>query len=97
MLRITLSGAEDGYLITLEGSLSGPWVTEAAAAWIDAAVAQPGRRIRFDLTDVCYVDDAGRELMKLMYRCGVRFETRGFGTAELVREISKAVRRRNIT
>lgn len=91
MLRITPQANDVEYLLKVEGSLSGPWVAELAACWIDAAVAQPGRPVRIDLADVCHVDQAGRELMRLMYRSGVRFVARGFVMPEVVREISKAV------
>jgi hypothetical protein len=47
--------------------------------------------VRVDITDVCHVDDAGRELMTLMYRAGVRFVGKGFVCRELVREISELV------
>lgn len=89
MLRITPHAEDTEYSIELEGSLSGPWVRELAACWIDAALAKRGRPVCIDLADVCHVDDAGRELMTLMYRCGVRFEARGFVMPEVVREISR--------
>jgi hypothetical protein len=91
MLRITPHVARGEYVITIEGSLSGPWVTELAASWIAAATEQPGRRIRLDLADVGHVDQAGRELLTLMYRAGVRFAARGFVMPQLVREISRSV------
>jgi hypothetical protein len=72
--------------------LKGAWVPELAGCWRDAN-ASVGRRVCVDLTDVCHVDDAGRELMTLMYRAGVRFVARGFVIPELLREISEAVDR----
>jgi len=95
MLRITPhhDGHAGDVLLKLEGCLSGAWVPELAACWRETASAQPGRRLRVDLTEVCHVDDAGRELMTMMYRAGVRFVARGFVMPELVREISRAVAR----
>jgi hypothetical protein len=91
MLRITADNADDQYLLKLEGCLAGAWVPELAACWRDAAGASQHRRVRVDLTEVCHVDDAGRELMTEMYRAGVRFVARGFVIPELLREISEAV------
>jgi hypothetical protein len=93
MLRIT--PYEDGTecLIKLEGCLSGPWVPEVAVCWINAATADPERHVRVDLSDVCHVDKAGRELMTLMYRTGVRFVATGFVIPEILREISASVDR----
>lgn len=93
MLRITPQAEGSEYRIKVEGCLSGPWVAELGVCWIGAAIAQPGRRIRIDLADVCHVDQAGRELMTLMYRAGVRFAATGFVMPEVVREISESVER----
>lgn len=91
MLRITPHAAADEYLLKLEGCLAGPWVPELAACWRDIATTSANQHVWVDLTDVGHVDDAGRELMTLMYRAGVRFVVRGFVIPELVREISEAV------
>jgi anti-anti-sigma regulatory factor len=97
MLRITAQTAADEYLLKLEGCLAGAWVPELAASWRELTTSPVKRPIVLDLTDVCHVDAAGRELMARMYRAGVRFVTSGFVIPELVREISEAVdgQRRN--
>lgn len=66
---------------------------ELAACWRQVNGNAQNRRVRVDLTEVCHVDDAGRELMTTMYRAGVRFVARGFVMPELVREISETVHR----
>jgi ABC-type transporter Mla MlaB component len=91
MLRITSQGAAGEYLLKLEGCLAGAWVPELAASWDAIAGTSVNARIRLDLTDVCHVDAAGRELMTAMYRAGVRFVARGFVIPELVREIEEVV------
>jgi ABC-type transporter Mla MlaB component len=91
MLRITAQTAADEYLLKLEGCLAGAWVPELAACWRQLTASSVQRRVRLDLTEVCHVDDAGRELMTAMYRAGVRFVARGFVIPELVREISETV------
>jgi ABC-type transporter Mla MlaB component len=93
MLRITTETNADGYFLKLEGCLVGAWVPELAACWRLVNGHAQNRRVRVDLTDVCHVDDAGRELMTTMYRAGVRFVARGFVMPELVREISETVHR----
>jgi hypothetical protein len=42
---------------------------------------------------VCYVDDAGRDLLAAMHREGVRFIAAGLVTRELVHEIAQAAAR----
>lgn len=91
MLRITPYVRGREYHLQLEGCLTGSSVAELGACWLTAAIAQPGRRIRVDLVDVCHVDEQGRELMALMYRAGVRFAANGFVMPELVREIAESV------
>ena len=66
---------------------------ELAPCWHQVSGIAQDRRVCVDLTDVCHVDDAGRELITLMYRAGVRFIARGFVMPELVREISETVDR----
>jgi ABC-type transporter Mla MlaB component len=97
VLRITSRDVAHEHLLKLEGCLAGAWVPELARCWREANVALASRRVTVDLTDVCHVDDAGRELMTLMYRAGVRFVARGFVMPQLVREIAEAVddKRRN--
>src|SRR3970282_2135272 len=68
------------------------WAPPGSAhrGWRDSSPI-PGRRVRVDLTNVCHVDDAGVELLMVMYRAGTRFETKGCFMPELVREISEAI------
>jgi ABC-type transporter Mla MlaB component len=91
MLRITSQAASDEYLLKLEGCLAGAEVPELAACWLEVTGTLQNQPVRVDLTDVCHVDDAGRQLLTLMHRAGVRFVARGFVIPELVREISEAV------
>jgi anti-anti-sigma regulatory factor len=91
MLRITSRAAGDECVLKLEGRLAGAWVPELEASWRTVAARTPASHVRLDLTDVCHVDAAGRELLTLMYRAGVRFVASGFVIPELVREIADAV------
>jgi len=91
MLRITPYVGEDEAVLKLEGCLIGAWVPELAACWHEITASAHDGRVRVDLTDVCHVDEAGRALMTMMYRAGVRFVATGFVMPELVREISQTV------
>jgi ABC-type transporter Mla MlaB component len=90
MFRITTQTADDELVMKLEGCLAGPWVRELDTCWRDAMTAMDGRRVRIDLTAVCHVDAAGRELMTVMHRAGAQFVTRGCVMPEVVREISES-------
>jgi hypothetical protein len=89
MLRITTQTVAGEYVLKLEGSLAGPWVSELRTCWREGL--NTDRPMRVDLTDVCYVDETGRELMTVMYHAGARFVAQGCVIPELVREISETV------
>jgi ABC-type transporter Mla MlaB component len=91
MLRITPHVAQGECLLKLEGSLAGAWVAELAASWRDTTVAAQSQRVRVDLTDVWYVDDAGRALLMSMYRSGVLFSAKGLVMPDLLQGISRTV------
>jgi hypothetical protein len=93
MFRITSQVREDEVLLKVEGCLAGACVRELDTCWGEAvsraANGTTTSRIRVDLTDVCHVDTAGRDLLTVMYLAGVRFICSGCLMPELVREISE--------
>jgi anti-anti-sigma regulatory factor len=86
MLRITTQSTPDRLALKLEGWLTGAWVEELDQTW--RAATNTGLQICVDLSDVFFVDEAGRQLLTLMYRAGVAFVTKGCVMPELVREIA---------
>ena len=90
MFRITTQTAADEIVMRLEGNLAGPWVGELDTCWRNVVVATQGRRVRVDLTALCQVDAAGRELLAVMHRAGARFVARGCVMPEVIRELSES-------
>jgi hypothetical protein len=70
MLRITTGGESQSRRLKLEGSLSGAWVAELKECW--RKLGDP-ETLTVDLTDVEYVDNAGRFLLALMQSRGADF------------------------
>jgi anti-anti-sigma regulatory factor len=70
MMRITRQ--QDGETITLkiEGCLAGEWVNEMKRCWDEVKTATRTRAIRIDLTDVTFIDVAGRGLLAQMFASG---------------------------
>jgi ABC-type transporter Mla MlaB component len=63
MLKITPQpDASHGVLLRVEGSLSGPWVTELATAC--RQILDDRGRVALDLSALVYVDRAGAELLE---------------------------------
>ena len=72
MLKITIHDADDPLRVELEGRLAGAWVCELEHCWRMAKANHPNRGFSVDLTSVTFIDQAGRYLLQLMHRDGVR-------------------------
>lgn len=90
MFRITTQIAADRVVLKLEGLLWGAWVGELDECWREATKTLQGRRMLVDLSDVCSVDETGRQFLALMYEEGVEFVAKGCVMPELVREIAES-------
>lgn len=90
MLRITMKKMDGEPVLRLEGCLAGAWVSELGSAWREAADACGAQTLWVDLRDVCHVDEAGRQLMALMFRAGTQFVAAGCVMPEVVREIAES-------
>jgi hypothetical protein len=86
---------EGDLVLKVEGLLAGACVPELEACWRKAVSTMAERPVRVDLTDVCHIDKAGRELMTEMYGAGVRFTARGCAMRELIREVSEITEARS--
>jgi|SRR5882724_632227 len=72
MLKITPYDATGQPCLDLEGRLAGAWVCELEHCWHTAQASHPNRTLSVDLTGVTFIDQAGRYLLQLMHRDGVR-------------------------
>ena len=90
MFRITTRGGDGELVLTLEGTLTGPWVDELNSCWHSVVAAAPGAQLRVDLSSLYRVDSEGRELLRAMHRSGARLVARGGVMPVLVREIVEA-------
>jgi anti-anti-sigma regulatory factor len=71
VLRITFQTAADVVLLSLEGSVAGPWVEELRKAWLKSAKMTDGEPVNVDLGAVSFVDERGRDLLLRMRKEGV--------------------------
>ena len=88
MFRATGSMTTRGFVLKLEGQLSGAMVRELDSCWRQAMHTHETDRIFVDLSELYFVDPGGRDLLTDMYRAGVTFVTTGCEMPELLREIS---------
>jgi anti-anti-sigma regulatory factor len=87
MLRITSHENSGTVCLKLEGSLKGAWVPEMEQCWRIAA-SDRNKALIVDLTDVEFVDTAGKYLLALIHAHGASFVAVTPLMSELVAEIS---------
>jgi hypothetical protein len=87
MLRITVQDDDTLWRLHLSGRLVGAWVAETESTWRSAPVS--GRRVEIDITEVMWIDEAGRCLLKAMNEAGARFIAKGVAMEALVDEITR--------
>jgi len=76
MLKITRRGEVGYVVIQIGGQLTGPWVKELEGCWRSVAAKQT-EPVRVDLTEVSFIDEAGKNLLRVMHRACV--ELNDFG------------------
>jgi hypothetical protein len=87
MLRITSNENGGTVRLKLEGTLKGTWVPEMERCW-RSTTSEGNKALIVDLTDVEFVDTAGRYLLALMHAHGASFVAATPLMSELVAEIS---------
>jgi anti-anti-sigma regulatory factor len=88
MLRITVHDDPTSVTFRLEGRLAGSWVQELHDCWQRTFIARPKPSVRFDLTDVTFVDAAGKEFLAARYREGHQLIAAGCLMKFIVAEIT---------
>lgn len=89
MLKITSEQTSDSARLTLEGSLSGPWVTELERVWQQVKQAGTVAPV-VELTDITFIAEEGRALLTRMWREGAALVASGCCTRHIVEEITGA-------
>lgn len=87
MLRITSQESAKTICLKLEGTVKGAWVPEMEKCWRQVSSGR-SKPLIVDLTDVEFVDTAGKYLLALMHAHGARFVAVTPLMTELVAEIS---------
>lgn len=89
MLKITSEQTGDSARLTLEGSLSGPWVTELERAW--QTLRQSGLFAPVvELVGITFISEDGKALLARMWREGAVLLAHGCCTRHIVNEITGA-------
>jgi outer membrane protein len=87
MLRITTENKRGRLFLSVEGSLSGPRVATLEQCWRELSAANPRPKFCINLCGVSFIDNAGKVLLKEMYRLGAEFLAEGCLNQAIVTEI----------
>jgi anti-anti-sigma regulatory factor len=89
MLKITgrYCVGEESISLIVEGRLTGPWVNELDTYWRQLSKSQQ-RTAVIDLSDVIFIDDAGKTLLRRLWSEGVTLRASGCMTRGIVEEIT---------
>lgn len=87
MLRITSEKNPDSVRLIVEGSLTGPWISELDHEWrtIQPAEAVP---LIVDLTGVTFIAEDGKALLSRMWREGAELIATGCCNGPIVEHIT---------
>jgi hypothetical protein len=88
MLRITVQQDLDSTALLLEGKLAGEWVDELRGVWASARAALSRGNVVVSLTDVSFVNSAGRRLLSEIHTAGGVLIGSGLLARTLIEEIT---------
>jgi anti-anti-sigma regulatory factor len=78
--------------LLVEGTLSGDWVEVLEKSWLEAQTSRNGEPMRVDLSDVTWIDDKGRELLKRMLKDSAKLRATGIMTRAVIEELIEEIR-----
>jgi anti-anti-sigma regulatory factor len=87
MLRITIHKGPGSLTFQLEGRLAGPWVRELEDCWHNTSVQLGNPALHVDLTEVTFIDPAGKAFLTALHRQGATFVAADCVTKAIVAEL----------
>jgi anti-anti-sigma regulatory factor len=92
MLKISIrhDTPSKGLLVEVEGRLAGPWVDEFERSWETECGKTHSQPITVRLTNVTFIDDAGKQLLGKIFRSGARVEGNGCMVRAIIAAITGA-------
>jgi len=87
MLRISTENKRGKLFLSVEGSLSGPRVATLEQCWRELYATNPRPKFCINLCGVSFIDNAGKALLKEMYRLGAELLAEGCLNQAVVSEI----------
>ncbi len=93
MLKISVRDEESQkrVLVEVEGRLAGPWVEELERSWEAERRRAPSAGIIVRLSNVSFIDEAGKELLGKISRAGAKIEGSGCMVRAIIARITGAL------
>jgi outer membrane protein len=88
MLRITTENKRSKIILSVEGRLAGAGVAALEQCWRELHAASPRQKFSVNLCGVSFIDNAGKVLLKEMYRQGGQLLAEGCLNQAILREIA---------
>jgi anti-anti-sigma regulatory factor len=93
MLKISVKDQkpQKEILLEIEGRLAGPWVEELERSWESERQRAPSEKIVVKLSNVTFIDEAGKELLSRISRAGAKLEGNGCMVRAIIARITGAL------
>lgn len=95
MFRISSEKKRGRIVLTVEGRLAGLSVGTLEQCWRELTTNSPREKFSVDLCGVSFIDDAGKVLLKEVYRQGAQLVAEGCLNQAIVREIAGPQRKKS--
>ena len=93
MLKISVKEDEPQkrHLLEVEGRLAGPWVEELERCWESERRRVSSKAIVVRLSNVSFIDEAGKELLSKIFYAGAKLEGHGCMVRAIIARITGAL------
>lgn len=88
MLKITTRNSSETLRFIVEGRLEGAYVIELENCWRTTTSTEDAP-IMVDLTDVTFIDDGGKQLLKRMHEQGAELMATEIMTKQVIKEVRR--------
>jgi len=88
MMKVQVRDFGEDLNLQVCGRVTGCWVDELERCWRAASETHPHQKLSVDLRGVTFIDQAGEQLLKSMYRQGASFQATGLLIQEIVDQIT---------
>jgi hypothetical protein len=93
MLKISILDTPNYRRLMVEGKLIGPWASELASVWRQAATELNGRELVVDVKGLTVITEDGENVLLELMKEGARFRSSGVFTKQVLKRLARKIRR----